>query len=112
MRRPSQHRGNAAAKIPAPPRAAFLSWQAHAELGEGARTFHTALRDGLRRLAETPVPDGPIAVIARGGVYAFADARLEALSPAQKLLLRSGPDNARRVQAQLAAIAAAIGSGN
>lgn len=86
--------------------------QAHAELGEGARTFPTALREGLRRLAETPVPDGPIAVITRGGVYAFADARLEALSPAQKLLLRSGPDNARRVQAQLAAIAAAIGRGN
>lgn len=81
---------------------------AHAELGEGARTFDAALGDGLRRLAETPIPDGPVAVTIRGGVYGFADPRLEALSPAQKLLLRSGPSNARRVQAQLAAIAAAL----
>lgn len=84
--------------------------EAHGELGEGSRTFDGALRDGLRRLAETPIPDGPVAVTARGGVYAFADPRLEALSPAQKLLLRSGPDNARRVQAQLAAIIAALGT--
>ena len=84
--------------------------EAHGELGEGSRTFDSALRDGLRRLAETPIPDGPVAVTARGGVYAFPDPRLEALTPAQKLLLRSGPDNARRVQAQLAAIIAALGT--
>lgn len=83
--------------------------EAHGELGDASRTFDSALRDGLRRLAETPIPDGPVAVTARGGVYAFDDPRLEALSPAQKLLLRSGPDNARRVQAQLAAILAALG---
>lgn len=82
--------------------------EAHDELGEGARTFDAALGDGLRRLAETPIPEGPVAVTIRGGVYGFADPKLEALSPAQKLLLRSGPGNARRVQAQLAAIAAAL----
>lgn len=82
---------------------------AHGELGDGERTFDEALRDGLRRLAETPIPDGPVAVTTRGGVYMFADPRLEALTPAEKLLLRSGPANARRVQAQLAAIAAALG---
>lgn len=84
--------------------------EAHGELGEDSRTFDNALREGLRRLVETPVPDGPIAVTPRGGVYAFADPRLEALSPVQKLLLRSGPANARRVQTQLAAIAAALGT--
>lgn len=57
--------------------------EAHGELGEASRTFDSALRDGLRRLAETSIPEGPVAVIARGGVYAFADPRLEALSPAQ-----------------------------
>jgi Protein of unknown function (DUF3014) len=81
---------------------------AHDELGEGERTFDTALRDGLRRLSETPIPEGPISVTPHGGVYVFSDPKLEALSPAQKLLLRSGPANARRVQAQLAAIAAAL----
>jgi hypothetical protein len=84
--------------------------EAHGELGEDSRTFDNALREGLRRLVETPVPEGPITVTPRGGVYAFADPRLEALSPAQKLLLRSGPANARRVQTQLAAIAAALGT--
>ena len=82
--------------------------EAHGELGVGERSFDSALREGLRRLSETPIPDGPVAVTARGGVYGFADPRLEALSPAQKLLLRSGPDNARRVQTQLSAIAAAL----
>jgi Protein of unknown function (DUF3014) len=84
--------------------------EAHGELGEGERSFDSALREGLRRLSETPIPEGPVAVTARGGVYGFADPRLEALSPAQKLMLRSGPDNARRVQTQLAAIAAALGA--
>lgn len=83
--------------------------EAHGELGEGERTFDAALRDGLRRLSETPIPDGPVAVTARGGIYVYADPRLEALSPAEKVLLRSGPANARRVQAQLSAIAAAMG---
>ncbi|MBK5298328.1 MAG: DUF3014 domain-containing protein [Vicinamibacteria bacterium] len=83
--------------------------EAHGELGEGQRTFDSALRDGLRRLSETPIPDGPVAVTARGGIYVYADPRLEALSPAEKVLLRSGPANARRVQTQLSAIAAAMG---
>ena len=84
--------------------------EAHGELGEGERSFDSAFREGLRRLSETPIPDGPVTVTARGGVYEFADPRLEALSPAQKLLLRSGPDNARRMQTQLSAIAAALGA--
>jgi hypothetical protein len=47
--------------------------EAHGELGEGDRSFDSALREGLRRLSETPIPDGPVAVTARGGVYGFAD---------------------------------------
>ena len=82
--------------------------EAHGELGEGERSFDAALREGLRRLSETPVSDRPLAVTARGGIYQFADPQLEALSPVQKLLLRSGPANARRVQTQLAAIAVAL----
>ena len=84
--------------------------EAHSELGEGERTFDQTLRENLRRLAETPIPDAPVAVTPRGGLYGFADPRLESLSPAQKLLLRSGPENARRVQTQLSAIAAALGA--
>ncbi|MCL4837280.1 MAG: DUF3014 domain-containing protein, partial [Thermoanaerobaculia bacterium] len=38
----------------------------------------------------------------------FADPELEALPPAAKHLLRLGPDNARRVQEKLRALAAAV----
>ena len=41
--------------------------------------------------------------------YHFADPALEALSPAQKQLLRLGPGNARRVQAKLRELAPALG---
>jgi hypothetical protein len=81
---------------------------ATSELGEAGRTFDQSLGAALASVAQTPIPDGPIEVTPRGGVYAFADPRLEALTPLQKLLIRSGPANARRVQAHLAAIAAAM----
>lgn len=81
---------------------------ATAELGEAGRTFDQSLAAALASAAQTPIPDGPIEVTPRGGLYAFADPRLEALTPLQKLLVRSGPANARRIQAHLAAIAAAM----
>ena len=40
--------------------------------------------------------------------YTFADRELEGLSLAQKHLLRLGPDNARRVQDKLRALARAL----
>ncbi|HVG66795.1 MAG TPA: DUF3014 domain-containing protein [Gaiellales bacterium] len=68
------------------------------------------LREGLDALVETPIPDGPIEVRqGRGNSWVFADPKLEALSSAQKQLLRMGPDNARAVQQRLREIRAAIG---
>lgn len=84
--------------------------EAHRELGETERSLDAVVRTALTQLIDTPVPDGPMAVTPQGGLYAFADPRLEALSPAQKLLLRSGAANARRIQAQLRAIVAALDS--
>ncbi|MNG38043.1 hypothetical protein D3C84_1255880 [compost metagenome] len=40
--------------------------------------------------------------------YHYADERLEALLPAQKQLLRMGPDNARRIQDQLQRLGTAL----
>ena len=40
--------------------------------------------------------------------YHYADPRLEALQPAQKQLLRMGPENAERVQDQLRRLATAL----
>jgi len=41
--------------------------------------------------------------------YAYADQRLESLTPAQKQLLRTGPRNVRIIQTSLRQIALALG---
>ena len=81
---------------------------AYAELGEDDRTFDLALREALEQLIDTPVPKGQIEVQGRAGIYFYADPDLESLTPAQKLLLRTGPDNMRRVQEQLRAFRAEL----
>ena len=42
-------------------------------------------------------------------LYAYADPKLEGLAPAQKLLLRTGPDNARKIKQQIRELAVALG---
>ena len=83
--------------------------EAYAELGFPNTPFDATLEDALVTLVATPVPDGPIEVVPRGGTYAFADPQFEALAPAQKQLLRMGPENARAVKAKLREIAIALG---
>ena len=55
--------------------------------------------------ADVPVKRVVRAVV----VYEYADPRLEAMTPAQKALLRMGPRNVPRVQAKLRELAAALG---
>jgi hypothetical protein len=74
---------------------------AYDELGTAGASFDGSMRRVLDQLVATPIPQGPIRVVPRGGVYAFEEPSLERLSPVQKLLLRSGPDNARRIQQRL-----------
>lgn len=69
------------------------------------RTFERA----IVLLLATPGLDSPTRVVPRGVGYGFADPRLEALTGAQKQLLRMGPRNVRTVQASLRAIALALG---
>ena len=83
--------------------------QAYAELGQGDRTLDQSVERALVSVLETPVPNGMVAVEPRGGLYAYADPKLEALAPAQKLLLRTGPDNARKIKAQIRELAVALG---
>jgi hypothetical protein len=83
--------------------------QAYAELGQPERTLDQAVEQAIISLLQTPIPSTPVAVVPKGGLYAYADPKLEALAPAQKLLLRTGPDNARRIQAQVRELAGALG---
>jgi hypothetical protein len=54
------------------------------------------------------VPDAPYAVIRETRTWAYLDPELEALSDAQRHLLRMGPRNARAVQRCLARVRDAI----
>ncbi len=82
---------------------------AYAELGRREGRFDDVLARAFRELLRAPVRDGEIELLPRLRSHDFADPALEALSPAQKHLLRLGPSNARRVQAELRALASALG---
>lgn len=91
-----------------------LFQQAYEELGYPGRYFNDRLVQVLDQLIATPVPSAPLAVRlveVKGSVpssrpwvrYEFSDPALESLSSGQKILLRMGPDNQRRLQARLSA---------
>jgi len=82
---------------------------AYGELGRREGAFDDVLARAFRELLGAPVRDGEIELLPKLRSYHFADPALEALSPAQKQLLRLGPGNARRVQAKLRELAPALG---
>ena len=79
------------------------------ELGTPSRTFDDVLAQAIAELLATPVVDGEIELRPLVTTYAYKDPRLEALTRAQRQLLRMGPRNVRLIQAQLRAIANALG---
>jgi len=84
--------------------------EAYGELGQGDTTFDQTLERALVLLLKTPVPQGRVAVQpSRAVEYRFTDPALEKLTPAQKLLIRLGPENQRTVQMSLRNIALALG---
>lgn len=91
-----------------------LFQQAYEELGYPGRYFNDRLVAVIDHLLLTPEPQSPVAirvVEVRGEIpaerpwvrYEYADARLQALSAGQKLLVRVGPENAQRLKAALRA---------
>ncbi|MBL0920306.1 MAG: DUF3014 domain-containing protein [Hydrogenophaga sp.] len=89
-----------------------LFQQAYEELGFPNRYFNDRLVQVMDQLIATPVPAAPPAVKlveVKGDVpstrpwvrYEYADPALESLSAGQKILLRVGADNQRRLQAKL-----------
>jgi hypothetical protein len=79
------------------------------ELGVTGVTTDEFVERAIRQLLATPVLEQPPALERNEGLYRFADPKLENLPPAQKQLLRMGPENTRRIQAALRAIAHALG---
>ena len=82
--------------------------EAYREIGRGG-SFDGALQRAIVTLATAPAPQGDLSVVESGGLYQFADPRLERLSHAQRQLLRMGPRNVRIVQRKLREIGLALG---
>ena len=83
--------------------------EAHRDLGAPDQSFDRTLEHAIVALLDTPVVDGPVRLKPKGIGYAYADERLEFLTPPQKQLLRMGPRNVRIIKARLREIAIALG---
>lgn len=84
--------------------------EAYAELGTGT-SFDEAMARALEHLLAAPLPPASIEVAPGKSVnYVYVDPALEARSPAQRHLMRLGPERMARVQAKLRAFASAIGA--
>ena len=86
-----------------------LMQQAFDELGYGNLSFDDRFARALGLLVDVPVQEGDVMLRATSVTFQFADPELEALSPAQKHMLRMGPHNMRLVQTKIRAFARAAG---
>lgn len=82
--------------------------EASGELGLGTEGFDPVLARAVRNLLAVRLPSPPVEVEPDGAMYAYAAPALEARTPAEKHLMRMGPDNARRVQEKLRELADAL----
>jgi hypothetical protein len=83
--------------------------EAYRELGEPEPSFDVVLERAIGELLKAPVVEGPVRLTPKPMTYAYADERLESLSPPQKHLLRMGPDNVRVIQDKLREVAGFLG---
>ena len=86
-----------------------LCQQAYQNLGYPGDDFDATLSRAVNRLLATPVVDRPIVLEKKITAYRFEDPALEELSPATKQFLRLGPENLKRLQSKVRAMARAIG---
>lgn len=73
--------------------------RSYATLGLDAAEFDNAVIHSLDLVLATPAIEGDAALQSKSVNYTYVDPELEALPPLQKLLLRMGPDNIRRLKA-------------
>jgi hypothetical protein len=79
------------------------------EMGYPGLDFDDRLGEAIAELLAVPVAPEEPALVEEVFRYEFADPELEALSDAQKQLLRMGPRNERRIQDKLRELAQAVG---
>ncbi|GAB2934501.1 DUF3014 domain-containing protein [Rheinheimera gaetbuli] len=78
-----------------------LMQQAFSELGYPDDLFKNRLLQAIDVLLATPELQYPLQLERPSVMYQFADPQLEQLPAAQKLMLRLGPDNQKRIKALL-----------
>jgi len=83
--------------------------EAYRDLGHPEGDFDPVLERAIATLLRTKEISGDIALEEEILTYGFADPDVQALSSAQKQLLRMGPDNMRIVQNKLREIAVQLG---
>lgn len=85
-----------------------LFQQAWRELGYVDVDFNDRLEQLIDELLATPELDEPYQLIKPEAVYLFVDEDLESLTAGQKILLRMGSENAKRVKSSLREIQQAL----
>jgi len=83
--------------------------EAYKELGHPDGDLDAVVERAIAHLLRTPVVEDPMVLRPRVLSFRYDREDLEALSPAQKQLLRMGPRNVRIVQDQLRAVARELG---
>ncbi len=83
--------------------------RAFSQVAARGERFEDVLTEAIRRLVNVEVPSGKIELKSKGAVYAFLDPKLEAMSPAEKQLIRMGPKNAQKIQRALRRFARSAG---
>ena len=75
--------------------------EAYQELGIAEERFEEVLARAIENLLAVEVPEGPHEVRVAVGRFVYADRAIESLTPAEKHMVRMGPENARRLQEKL-----------
>ncbi len=85
-----------------------LFQQAYREAGEPSGYFNDRLIVAIDDLLATPEPQEPIALVRHINRFRYADPDLESRSAGQKILLRMGVENTRRVKQKLQGLREAL----
>jgi DUF3014 family protein len=78
------------------------------DLGYPGKYFNDRVVEVIDHLLEAPDLEEPVLLSQPRVLYEFADPNLEGLSVGQKILLRTGPDNARNIKTKLREIRQAL----
>lgn len=70
----------------------------YSEISRPGANFDNTLINAIDELLDTPMIPVPIEVYSDSVMYKFKDTKIEALSAPQKQLIRTGPENMRRIK--------------